>query len=50
MRPRAAIFCLHDVVPPERLAEVSPTHRRTKSTQCSTFAAMLSLVSGTCNG
>ena len=27
MRPRAAIFCLHDVVAPERLAEVPATHR-----------------------
>jgi peptidoglycan/xylan/chitin deacetylase (PgdA/CDA1 family) len=27
MRPRAAIFCLHDVVPPERLADVPVTHR-----------------------
>lgn len=27
MRPRAAIFCLHDVVPPERLAEVPVGHR-----------------------
>jgi peptidoglycan/xylan/chitin deacetylase (PgdA/CDA1 family) len=27
MRPRAAIFCLHDVVPPERLADVPATHR-----------------------
>lgn len=27
MRPRAAIFCLHDVVAPERLAEVPVTHR-----------------------
>jgi peptidoglycan/xylan/chitin deacetylase (PgdA/CDA1 family) len=27
MRARAAIFCLHDVVPPERLGEVPATHR-----------------------
>jgi len=27
MRPRAAVFCLHDIVPEERLAEVAPTHR-----------------------
>jgi len=27
MRPRAAVFCLHDVVPDARLAEVAPTHR-----------------------
>lgn len=27
MRPRAAIFCLHDVVPPERLGEVPVGHR-----------------------
>ena len=27
MRARAAVFCLHDVVPTERLAEVEPTHR-----------------------
>jgi peptidoglycan/xylan/chitin deacetylase (PgdA/CDA1 family) len=27
MRPRAAVFCLHDVVPDARLGEVAPTHR-----------------------
>ena len=27
MRPRAAVFYFHDVVAPERLAEVPPTHR-----------------------
>ena len=27
MRARAAIFCLHDVVPADRLADVPPTHR-----------------------
>lgn len=27
MRARAAVFCLHDIVPEERLAEVEPTHR-----------------------
>jgi peptidoglycan/xylan/chitin deacetylase (PgdA/CDA1 family) len=27
MRPRAAVFCLHDVVPVERLDEVAVTHR-----------------------
>lgn len=27
MRPRAAIFCLHDIVPDERLAGVEVTHR-----------------------
>jgi peptidoglycan/xylan/chitin deacetylase (PgdA/CDA1 family) len=27
MRPRAAVFCLHDVVPAERLCEVAVTHR-----------------------
>ncbi len=27
MRPRAAVFCLHDIVPDERLADVAPTHR-----------------------
>jgi peptidoglycan/xylan/chitin deacetylase (PgdA/CDA1 family) len=27
MRPRAAVFCLHDIVPDERLAEVAVTHR-----------------------
>ena len=27
MRPRAAVFCLHDVVPADRLGEVSVTHR-----------------------
>jgi peptidoglycan/xylan/chitin deacetylase (PgdA/CDA1 family) len=27
MRPRAAIFCLHDIVPPERLDAVPVTHR-----------------------
>ena len=27
MMPRAAIFCLHDVVAPERLAEMPATHR-----------------------
>jgi peptidoglycan/xylan/chitin deacetylase (PgdA/CDA1 family) len=27
MRSRAAVFCLHDVVPDERLAEVEVTHR-----------------------
>ena len=27
MRPRAAVFCLHDIVPDERLHEVTVTHR-----------------------
>ena len=27
MRPRAAVFCLHDVVPEERMAAVAVTHR-----------------------
>lgn len=27
MRPRAAVFCLHDVVPAERLHEIPATHR-----------------------
>jgi peptidoglycan/xylan/chitin deacetylase (PgdA/CDA1 family) len=27
MRARAAVFCLHDIVPHERLAEVAATHR-----------------------
>lgn len=27
MRPRAAIFCLHDMAPEERLAEMAVTHR-----------------------
>src|SRR4029453_7681663 len=27
MRPRAAVFCLHDIVPDERLPDVEVTHR-----------------------
>ena len=27
MRPRAAVFCLHDIVPSDRLDEVPVTHR-----------------------
>lgn len=46
MRPRAAVFCLHDIVPAERLPEVPVTHRPYALTPAEFRALLMATLGG----